>query len=218
MPTTHDIYLEVGTRRVFACSVEWPGWCRSGRDEESAIEALAAYADRYRSAIARARKGFEPGTLKVVERVTGNATTDFGAPGLPARLDERKLSDGEAKRFVSLLKAAWRSFDEAAEAASGTRLTTGPRSGGRTVKKMVDHVREAQGAYLSGLGGLVEKNKRHDTEAIRDAYVEAVLIRASGGDAPKPKRSGKLWPVRYAIRRSAWHALDHAWEIEDRST
>jgi hypothetical protein len=24
------------------------------------------------------------------------------------------------------------------------------------------------------------------------------------------------WPVPYAIRRIAWHALDHAWEMEDR--
>jgi hypothetical protein len=27
----------------------------------------------------------------------------------------------------------------------------------------------------------------------------------------------KGWPPRYAARRIAWHALDHAWEIEDRS-
>jgi hypothetical protein len=25
------------------------------------------------------------------------------------------------------------------------------------------------------------------------------------------------WPPAYAARRIAWHALDHAWEIEDRS-
>jgi hypothetical protein len=24
-------------------------------------------------------------------------------------------------------------------------------------------------------------------------------------------------PPRYAIRRIAWHVLDHAWEIEDKS-
>ena len=29
--------------------------------------------------------------------------------------------------------------------------------------------------------------------------------------------AGKRWPLRYAARRIAWHALDHAWEIEDRS-
>jgi hypothetical protein len=29
-------------------------------------------------------------------------------------------------------------------------------------------------------------------------------------------RGGERWPALFAIRRSAWHALDHAWEIEDR--
>ena len=27
----------------------------------------------------------------------------------------------------------------------------------------------------------------------------------------------KGWPPRYAARRIAWHVLDHAWEMEDRS-
>lgn len=27
----------------------------------------------------------------------------------------------------------------------------------------------------------------------------------------------KGWPPRYAARRIAWHVLDHAWQIEDRS-
>jgi hypothetical protein len=29
--------------------------------------------------------------------------------------------------------------------------------------------------------------------------------------------AGRRWPPRYAARRIAWHVLDHAWEIEDRS-
>ena len=29
--------------------------------------------------------------------------------------------------------------------------------------------------------------------------------------------AGRKWPPRYAARRIAWHALDHAWEIEDRT-
>jgi hypothetical protein len=40
-----------------------------------------------------------------------------------------------------------------------------------------------------------------------------VLASPNGGTPPVPKG----WPPRYAARRIAWHALDHAWEIEDRS-
>ena len=31
------------------------------------------------------------------------------------------------------------------------------------------------------------------------------------------REAGGGWPVRYAARRFAWHALDHAWEIKDRA-
>src|SRR5690349_9971305 len=46
VPVT-DVYLEVGKKRVFACAADWPGWCRSGRDEEQALEALTTSASRY---------------------------------------------------------------------------------------------------------------------------------------------------------------------------
>jgi hypothetical protein len=29
--------------------------------------------------------------------------------------------------------------------------------------------------------------------------------------------AGRTWTQRYAARRIAWHALDHAWEMEDRT-
>jgi hypothetical protein len=29
--------------------------------------------------------------------------------------------------------------------------------------------------------------------------------------------TGTTWPLRYLIRRAAWHVLDHAWELEDKS-
>jgi hypothetical protein len=48
--------------------------------------------------------------------------------------------------------------------------------------------------------------------ALRTEILEAVRTRTFG----TPPRS-KPWPARYAIRRIAWHVLDHAWEIEDKS-
>jgi hypothetical protein len=43
--------------------------------------------------------------------------------------------------------------------------------------------------------------------------VLAVLRQPSGG-APL---AGRKWTQRYAANRIAWHALDHAWEMQDRS-
>jgi len=31
------VYIESGAKKVFACAVDFPGWCRSGKDEASAL-------------------------------------------------------------------------------------------------------------------------------------------------------------------------------------
>ena len=64
------VYLELSAKKVFACSVDFPGWCRSGRDEEAALEALADYAPRYAEVARRAKVAFPAGSveLEVVER------------------------------------------------------------------------------------------------------------------------------------------------------
>jgi len=52
---------------------------------------------------------------------------------------------------------------------------------------------------------------------VESAFIEALHAKVRGELPAKGPRGGDRWPARYAIRRSAWHALDHAWEIEDRS-
>src|SRR5260370_9229879 len=127
------VYLEIGEKRVFASALDWPGWTRSARDEPRALEALAAYAPRYSAVPKAARIEFasEPkSTFKVVERVHGNATTDFGAPGMPASSDAKSLTRAEAERICALLGASGKSFDAAA-ANTPADLRQGPRGGGR---------------------------------------------------------------------------------------
>jgi hypothetical protein len=214
-----DVYLEVGAKRSFANAVDWPGWARSGRDEQAALTTLLDYGDRYRKAMGGAARKLDlpkaPEDLRVVERLDGNATTDFGAPGVIPDLDRRPTDDDELDRLLRLLKAAWAAFDAAANAAKAHDLApAGPRGGGRTVAKMRDHVVEADAAYLGGLGG--RHDPKTDWAALQEAFVAAANSRARGELPDIGPRGGKRWPARYAIRRSAWHALDHAWEIEDR--
>src|ERR671932_2604159 len=42
-----EVYLEIGKKRTFAGALDWPGWCRGGRDEPSALQALLADGPRY---------------------------------------------------------------------------------------------------------------------------------------------------------------------------
>src|SRR5438309_1771782 len=98
------VYIESSRTRTFACAYDWPGWCRSGKDEASALAALAAYAPRYAAVAQQARVTFDAISAEAIQRPSNGAA-------------------------------------------------------------------------------LVEKG----------------------------------WPQRYAARRIAWHALDHAWEMQDRS-
>jgi hypothetical protein len=210
------VYLEVGNKRVFAGALDWPGWCRAGRDEDAAIAALVAYGGRYRKALGRAASGFkepaDPSGLHVVERLKGNATTDFGAPGIAPKFDQEPLDQAGLERLVTVLKACWSKFDRVAKAAEGKSLSKGPRGGGRTVAGIVAHVQDAENGYLHQIGG-----KRSRDTALREVIQDTLLARARGEIEDKGPRGGIRWTARYFVRRTAWHALDHAWEIEDRS-
>ncbi|HKW59722.1 MAG TPA: hypothetical protein VJR46_08220 [Candidatus Dormibacteraeota bacterium] len=194
------VYVEVGGKRAFASAADWPGWCRGGKDEKSALEALAAYAPRYARVMKSARVDFDRDAtdFKVVERLEGNATTDFGAPGIPAKEEARKLSPKETDRLVDRLEACWK-YLEQVKAKSPQELRKGPRGGGRDRDKMYAHVLDAELAYALGLR---VKLKEPDRKAM-----------LAGIRHPDPEAK---WPAAYAIRRIAWHALDHAWEMEDR--
>jgi hypothetical protein len=53
-------------------------------------------------------------------------------------------------------------------------------------------------------------------DALSQADAKALAVAASGEMPETGPRGGALWKPRYFVRRSAWHILDHAWEIEDR--
>jgi hypothetical protein len=211
------VYLEIGEKRVFASALEWPGWTRSARDEQQALETLAAYAPRYASVPKAARIEFATDakpSFKVVERVKGNATTDFGAPGIHASSDTKSLTPSEAERICALLTASWKVFD-AAVAKAPAELRKGPRGGGRDRDKIADHIIDAESAYITKLGLKLKTPRRDDKAGVQAARNEILdAIRASAGG---PQTGEKRWPPRYVARRMAWHLLDHAWEIEDRS-
>jgi hypothetical protein len=215
-----DVYVEKGDKKVFAVAVDWPGWARSGKEEPAALASLLAYADRYRRSLGLRTPGFvAPDAVdrfSVIERLAGGSGTDFGVPGSTPRADERPTEQAELDRLIDLLRRAWKAFDAAADHAEGRNLApSGPRGGGRSLAKVRDHYLESEHAYLSALGGKAVPNAQ--VGEVRDAFVDALHARARGELPETGPRGGRRWQARYAIRRSAWHALDHAWEIEDRS-
>jgi hypothetical protein len=213
------VVLETTAKRTFASALDWPGWARSAKTEDEALEALLAYGPRYAPIAKRAHVAVTlPKTvrgLEVTERLPGSGGTEFGVPGVAAAAESADLTTRETNRLLALLDAAWATFDRAATGAKGTSLRLGPRGGGRQVPKMIDHVREAEAAYLHQLGWKVPGTASMDE--LREWFAEAVRLRAAGEPIPVPNKVRHPWNPRYAVRRSAWHALDHAWEIEDRT-
>ena len=130
-----NVYLEIGKKRTFAGALEWPGWCRSGKNEVAALQTLFDYRLRYAQAIQSAQLGFEPpeelSAINVVERLEGNANTDFGAPAVAPSFDDGPAGEAELRRYRALLEAMWRAFDAVAQGAEGKELRKGPRGGGQ---------------------------------------------------------------------------------------
>lgn len=219
-----DVFLEIGKKKVFAGAVRWPGWCRYGRDEKSAVQKLLDYGSRYARILDSSGLGFIPpldlSFFQVVEYVEGNATTDFG--GIDAELsnDTEPIESEEMERFQAVLKACWKAFDNAVRLAEGKELRKGPRGGGRELERIIEHVLMADEGYLKRISWKVQKveNESLDDQLKRTrAEIIEGLQAAARGELPiVGPRGGKRWTPRFFVRRLTWHVVDHTWEIEDR--
>ena len=215
--STSDVYIETGGRRCFACSLEWPGWCRSGKTEGEALETLLAYAPRYATVVAAAGLRFPARAQEqadVVQHVEGSMATDFGVPGAVAAADAEPLTRAGATRLASLVAASWQVLDDVVAGAPAT-LRKGPRGGGRDRDAIAAHVLEAEAAYARRLGLRWKAATLGDAATVADQREAILDVLRQPSDGSRVVENG--WPPRYAARRIAWHALDHAWEIEDKS-
>ena len=204
-----QVTVEAVVRKVFVSAIEWPGWSRSGKTEELAVESFLAHAPRYAVVAKEAGLEFDPDGIEVdaVERDAGDASTTCGVPGAIGAADRQPVSAAEAKRLAAIVAASWAVFDRVAAKAPES-LRKGPRGGGRDRTKIVGHVNDSDGGYANAMGikGI------DDVPARREAMLEVLRVPSDGSPI-----AGRKWPPRYAARRIAWHALDHAWEIEDRT-
>ena len=209
------VYLETSKRWTFVCALDWPGWCRAGKDEALALEAFAAAAPRYRHVAKVAGVAF-PADLdvEIVERLEGNAGTEFGVPSLNAAADHRAIDATEAGRLAALVEASWTVF-EATVAGAPLELRKGPRGGGRDRDKIAGHVVEADGAYAREMGLKIPSPATDDRAAVSEMRARMLDVLRTRSHAEPI--AGRRWTHAYAARRIAWHALDHAWEIEDRT-
>jgi hypothetical protein len=212
------VALEVGPKgkKVVAVAPDWPGLARGAATEQAALDRLRSYIPRYAPVAKLAGMEATFATLAdvdVVERYPGTGSTDFWGISFAFSSVDRQALSGEAlERELTLLRACWAFFD-AVRSRVSAEMQKGPRGGGRDRDRIVHHVFANEQDWAKGLGVHTPDGAMLTDEGLqahRDAYCHAIRDYHSQG-----KLAGK-WPLRYLIRHTAFHTLDHAWEMEDK--
>jgi hypothetical protein len=205
-------------KKVAAFAIDWPGWSRGGKTPAQAFETFAAYRDRYRT-IARyaglESEFDEAGELEIVEDHVGVGSTDFwGISFAPSSFEQAPMTEDELERKLALLEAAWRFFDDVAARVSPD-LEKGPRGGGRTRDEIVRHVVGNEWGDLARKIGVSPPGDVKTPEAIR-SHREAFVAAMRDYNAQGKMARGRNWTIGLLLRHTAFHVLDHAWEMEDK--
>src|SRR3954447_3682359 len=206
-------------KRTVAFAVDWPGWSRGAKTPELALELLESYRDRYRPVAVAAGRADEfdaAGPLEVVEDRTGTGSTDFwGISFSPADIEQEPLGDAELDRKITLMRACWTFFDAVAARVS-PEMRKGPRGGGRDRDQIIRHtLRTESEDFAKQVGLRVPENAALTPDGLRqhrEAYVAAMRAYNAG----EVERRMRSWTLPFLMRHSAFHTLDHAWEMEDK--
>jgi hypothetical protein len=213
------VMMELGRKKPVAVAVafDWPGWERSGKSEEDALRVLDTYRGRYArvaelAGIAGEFSGI--GEPVVVERIEGIGMTDFyGLSMRAAGPEQEQMSEAACERKIAILRACWTYFDDVASRVS-SELRKGPRGGGRDRDRIIQHVNNVEtGDFALKVGVVTPPEAWRDPgalQAYRDAFCAAIREYNARGVA------ARNWSVQFVIRHSAYHLMDHAWEMEDR--
>jgi len=213
--------LERGPRekRSVAFSLDWPGWSRGARSAELAMEVLESYRERYRPVAGlagMARQFAAAGPLEVVEDRVGTGSTDFwGISFSPCAAEQGQMSEAKLERAITLLQACWAFFDGVAERVS-PEMRKGPRGGGRDRDRIIRHtIRTESEDFAKQVGLRIPEGAALTANGLRQ-HREAYLAAMRAYDAGEVKRRMRSWTLPFLIRHSAFHTLDHAWEMEDK--
>ena len=221
MAKHNRVTLEIGPKgkKVVAVAPDWPGLERGGKTAEDAIERLRSYVPRYAQVARLAEMGAAFTAVKkfdVVERYPGTGSTDFwGISFAFSSIDTQSMSGDELERELALMRACWVFFDTVRGRVSA-EMKKGPRGGGRERDHIVRHTLSVEQDWAGGVGVSIPEGAMLSGKALkayRDAYCHGIRDYHAQG---KWAGNRAKWPLRYLIRHTAFHTLDHAWEMEDK--
>ena len=221
MVKRNRVTLEMGPKgkKVVAVAADWPGLERGAKSVEDAVERLRSYVPRYAQIAKLAEMDAEFSTIKkfdAVEQYPGIGGTDFwGISFAFSSIDKQGMSGDELERELALMQACWRFFDDVRKRVSA-EMQKGPRGGGRDRDHIVRHTLSVEQDWAGGVGVPAPDDAMltgKELKAYRDAYCHAIRDYHLQG---KWAGNRAKWPLRFLIRHTAFHTLDHAWEMEDK--
>jgi hypothetical protein len=205
-------------KKVVVFAIDWPGWSRGAKAPDLALATLESYRQRYRPIALAAGMEDEfdaAGPLDVIEDRVGTGSTDFwGISFSPSSSEPGPMDDSEMDRKITLLRACWAFFDGVAGRVSA-EMRKGPRGGGRDRDQIIRHtIRVESEDFARRVGLRIPEGGALTPDglvAYREAYVAAMHAYNRG----EGKRM-QSWTLPFLIRHSAFHVMDHAWEMEDK--
>jgi hypothetical protein len=218
MPVPTVIQRGPKGKKSVAFSLDWPGWSRGAKTADLAVELLESYRERYRPIAELAGMADEfdaAGPLEVVEDGLGTPSVDFwGISFSPSSTEHGPMTEAELDRGITILQACWTFFDGVAARVSA-EMRKGPRGGGRDRDRIIRHtIRTESEDFAKQVGLRIPEEAALTPEGLRKHRTDYVAaMRAYNAGEGKRMRS---WSLPYLIRHSAFHTLDHAWEMEDK--
>jgi hypothetical protein len=206
-------------KRAVAFGLDWPGWSRGAKTPELALETLESYRQRYRPVADVAGMAGEfdaSGPLEILEDRVGTGSTDFwGISFSPCSAEQRPMGEAELGRAITLLRACWAFFDDVVARVS-PEMRKGPRGGGRDRDHIVRHtIRTESEDFAKQVGLRIPEGAALTPEGLRE-HRETYVAAMRAYNAGEVKRRMRSWTLPFLIRHSAYHTLDHAWEMEDK--
>ncbi len=157
------------------------------------------------------------GPLEVVEDKVGTPSTDFWAISFAPSSTERDdpVDEAALERGITILQACWAFFDGVAGRVS-EEMRKGPRGGGRDRTRIVRHViRNESEEFAKSVGLRIPEEGALEPNALR-TYRKDYVAAMRAYNAGQVEKRMKSRSLPFLIRHSAFHTLDHAWEMEDK--
>ncbi len=206
-------------KRSVAFALDWAGWSRGAKTPELALATLESYRARYRpiADLAGMARDFDTaGRLDVVEDKVGTGSTDFwGISFSPSSTELDPMDDAQLEREITLLRACWAYFDDVAARVS-PEMRKGPRGGGRERDEIIRHVIRVESLDFAKKVGVQMADGPTLTGEVLLQYREDYVTGMRAYNTGEIARRMRSWTLPFLLRHSAFHTLDHAWEMEDK--